>query len=242
MIDRHPTLAHGWGTLIVTIAAAAASPVWAADNELTSEEQRAGWQLLFNGHDLTGWKCNNGKPIATAIEQNSLVPYKSGGYIIVYDKPFSDFILKCDVRWEDPRCNSGIFFRVEDLANPVHTGFEIQVMSGTGTGKHDFGAIYDLVANSRNVGRAIGDWNTVEIKCLGPDIAVRVNGEEVAKMNCDLFDQPGLCPDGEKHKYKLDGQPRAVKDFARVGYLGLQDHGHKVWYKNIKLLDLTSSK
>ena len=42
----------------------------------------------------------------------------------------------------------------------------------------------------------------------------------------------------EKHKYKLNGQPRAVKDFARRGHLGFQDHGQKVWHKNVKLLAL----
>jgi len=239
---RLHTFASLTATLILTISATAANSARAADNELTNEEKQAGWQLLFNGRDLTGWKCNNGKPIATSIEQNSLVPYKSGGYIIVYDKPFADFVLKCDVRWEDARCNSGIFFRVENLANPVHTGFEVQVMSGSATGKHEFGAIYDLVANSKNVSKAIGEWNTVEIKCQGANLSVKVNGEEVAKMNCDQFDKAGLCPDGEKHKYKLNGQARAIKDFARSGYLGLQDHGHKVWYKNIKLLDLSSQK
>lgn len=210
----------------------------AADNELSEQEKQAGWQLLFNGRDLTGWKCNNGKPIATAIEDGSLVPYKSGGYLIVYDQPFADFRLKCDVRWEDPRCNSGIFFRVQDLENPVHTGFEVQVMSGTKTGKHEFGAIYDLVATSKNAGKETGQWNAVEIECRGPKIQVRVNGFDVAAMDCDQFDQPGVCPDGEKHKYQLNGKPRAIKDFARKGYVGLQDHGHKVWYKNIKLLQL----
>lgn len=220
------------------IASLFVSSAVAGDNELSSEEKQAGWQLLFNGRDLTGWKCNNGQPIASAVENGSLVPYKSGGYIIIYDKPFADFILKCDVRWEDPRCNSGIFFRVEDPLNPVHTGFEIQVMSGKNTGKHDFGSIYDLVAISKNAGRETGQWNNVEITCRGPYIAVKVNGEEVAAMNCDDFDEPGICPDGEKHKYKLNGQPRAVKDFARAGYLGLQDHGHKVWYKNVKLMEL----
>ena len=44
--------------------------------------------------------------------------------------------------------------------------------------------------------------------------------------------------DGQKHKYKLKGEPRAVKDFARKGYLGFQDHGHKVWYKNVKIREL----
>ncbi len=33
-------------------------------------------------------------------------------------------------------------------------------------------------------------------------------------------------------------KPRAVKDFARSGYLGFQDHGQKVWYKNVKVLEL----
>ena len=54
----------------------------AGDNELSDNEKREGWQLLFNGKDVTGWKCNNGKPIAAPVENGSLVPYKSGGYII----------------------------------------------------------------------------------------------------------------------------------------------------------------
>ncbi len=174
-------------------------------------------------------------------KMEALVPYKSGGYVIIHEKQFGDFILRCDVKWEAERCNSGIFFRIEDPRNPVHTGFEVQVMSGDGTGKHDFGAIYDLAANTKNKGNDTGEWNSVEIKCQGPHIGVKVNGDVVAEMNCDDFDKPGLCPDGKPHKYNLDGEPRAVKDFARVGYLGFQDHGQKVWYKNVKLLELDKS-
>lgn len=210
----------------------------AADNALTPAETAAGWQLLFNGTDYAGWKCSNDKPIAAPIENGALVPYKSGGYLIVHEKMQGDFVLKCDVRWEAEKCNSGIFVRVSDLTIPVHTGFEIQVMSGTGTGKHDFGAIYDLVPISRNTGKPAGEWNSVEITCQGPRISVKVNGAQVSTINCDDFTQPGVCPDGAKHKFKLHGQPRAVKDFARRGYLGFQDHGAKVWYKNVKLLPL----
>ena len=222
----------------VVVALLFASSSFAEDNELSKEETKAGWQLLFNGKDLTGWKCNNGKDIAVPVEKGALVPYKSGGYIIIHENKFDNFVFKCDVRWEDPRCNSGIFFRVEDPNNPVHTGFEVQVMGGTQTGKHQFGAIYDLVATTKNTGKKIGEWNSVEIRCYGPYIDVKVNGENVASMNCDKFDKPGVCPDGKKHKYKLDRKPRAVKDFARAGYLGFQDHGQKVWYKNVKLLPL----
>lgn len=214
------------------------SLVAAADNELTSDEEKSGWQLLFNGRDTTGWKCNDGKPIASPVEDGTLTPYKSGGYLIIHQQQFGDFVLRCDVRWEEEGCNSGVFFRVEDPQNPVHTGFELQVMGRGRVGKHALGAIYELAGTTKNAGKKTGEWNRIEIRCVGPYVDVKVNGQEVASMNCDDFDQPGLCPDGEGHKFKLAGQPRAVKDFARVGYLGFQDHGHQVWFKNVKLLKL----
>ncbi len=210
----------------------------AADNQLSEQEKEAGWQLLFNGRDHSGWKCNNGKQIKTPVENGALVPYKSGGDLIIHEKKFDDFIFSCDVKWEVEQCNSGIFVRVENAENPVHTGFEVQVLSGKETGKHEFGSIYDLAATKKNRGKPTGEWNSVEITCRGPKIKVKLNGQEVCSMNCDDFDQPGYCPDGEKHKYQLGGKPRAIKDYARRGYLGFQDHGQKVWYKNVKILEL----
>lgn len=225
-------------SLVALLVISMSTHVLAADNQLSEDEKEAGWQLLFNGRDHTGWKCNNGKPIQTPVENGALLPYKSGGYIIIHEKQFGDFVFKCDVRWEAEECNSGIFFRVEKPTDPVNTGFEAQVHSGDETGKHDFGAIYDLVATTENAGNATGEWNTVEITCRGSQVDVVVNGRKVCLMNCDDFDRPGYCPDGQKHKYKLDGKPRAVKDFAHRGYLGFQDHGQKVWYKNVKVLEL----
>ncbi|MFK7777650.1 MAG: DUF1080 domain-containing protein [Gimesia sp.] len=202
------------------------------DNKLSSAEKAAGWKLLFNGKDFSGWKCNNGKPIAAPIENGTLVPYKSGGYLIVYEKPVGDFKFKCDVKMPE-KCNSGVFFRVGDLKNPVQTGFEAQVISGDGTGMHDFGAIYDLVAPSAFRASAPGEWTTFEITCKGPNISIAVNGKVVSSLNADEWTEAGKRLDGSNHKFK-----QAVKDFPREGYIGFQDHGHKVWYKNIKLLEL----
>ncbi len=150
-------------SLALLLALCAAPLANAADNELTPDEKAAGWQLLFNGHDTTGWKCNNGKPIATQVEDNSLLPHQAGGYLIIYDKQFGDFILKCDVKMADADCNSGIFFRVGDPNNPVYTGFEVQVFKSNRTGFHDFGAIYDLVRPTKNNIKP-DDWNSVEIR------------------------------------------------------------------------------
>ncbi|HEY1602495.1 MAG TPA: DUF1080 domain-containing protein [Pirellulales bacterium] len=219
-------------TLAFAFCLAVTSQALAADNELTPQEKAEGWQLLFNGHDTTGWKCNNNEAIATPIEDGALVPYKAGGYLIIYNRQFANFILECDVKMGDAQCNSGIFFRVGDPANPVYTGFEVQVFNGKGKGWHDFGAIYDLVAPTKNASKP-NDWNHVKIKARGPFITVWVNDEEVSKINVDEWPEKGKRPDGSKHKFGA-----AIKDMPRSGYLGFQDHDHKCWYKNVKLLEL----
>lgn len=220
-------------TLAVTLSLGLSTFAAAGDNELTPAEKKAGWKLLFNGKDASGWICNNGKkPADSVIEDGTLMPYKSGGYVLMHNKQYGDFILKCEVKMPK-RCNSGIFFRIGKPRNPVQTGFEVQVMNSKGKGMHDFGAIYDLVAPSKNNLKPTGEWNAVEIKCVGPHISVKVNGEVVAKMNCDEWTEPGKRLDGSRHKFKS-----AVKDFPRKGYLGFQDHGAKVWYRNVKLLEL----
>jgi 3-keto-disaccharide hydrolase len=227
-------------TVLVCMFVSSAA-VLAADNQLTDQEKKDGWLLLFNGKDYTGWRCNNGKEIASEVVDGCMQPYKSGGYIVIHEQQFGDFILKCDVKMPK-RCNSGIFFRVEHLENPVHTGFEMQVSTGRGTSCHDFGSIYDLVPLRKNMTKGPNAWNSVEIKCQGPKVSVRINGELVCEMDADEFDEPGERATKGDHKYELNGKKRAVKDFARKGYLGLQDHGHPVWYKNVKLLPLEKER
>lgn len=221
-------------SFLFLIAMACVADVRAADNELTAKEQDDGWILLFNGRDLGGWKNNDGTPVAAKIEDGAINVHGTGGYLLVYDQPFGDFVLKCDVKMSPAECNSGVFFRTSDLADPVNSGFEVQVYDGDSDALHDFGAIYDLVAASKKATKSPGEWNALEIRCEGPRITVQVNGEEVAKLDCDELDKPGLRGDGTPHKFA----GKAIKDFARSGYLGLQDHGHDVWYKNIKLNEL----
>ena len=94
-------------------------------------------------------------------------------------------------------------------------------------------AIYDLVAPSKDTARGPGKWDTVRIRCKGPMIVVTVNGEKVATINCDKWTEPGKNPDGSSNKFR-----NALKDFPRQGYIGLQDHGHDVWFKNVKVKEL----
>ena len=72
----------------------------------------------------------------------------------------------CDFKIS-PGCNSGIFFRVGDLKDPVQSGFEIQIYDTankkTKPGKNDGGALYDAVAPSVNAMKPAGEWDHIEI-------------------------------------------------------------------------------
>lgn len=216
---------------VATVLLAINLPTSAADNELTDKEKAQGWRLLFNGQDHTGWKTNNGREITSQIEDGCLQSFKNGGYVLVHEEEFGDFILKCDVKMSE-KCNSGIFFRVGKLLDPVYSGFEAQVLEGEGTGVHDFGALYDLVAPTHNASKPAGEWNQVQIVCRGPLVVVSVNGDVVSMMNVDEWDEKGKRPDGTPHKF------RTISELPRKGYLGFQDHGHPCWYKNVKVLVL----
>ena len=64
-------------------------------------------------------------------------------------------------------------------------------------------------------------------------IYVILNGEQVLNMNLDLWTEAGKNPDGTRNKFKT-----AYKDMARSGHIGLQYHGHPVWFRNMKVKEL----
>ncbi|MDR1813561.1 MAG: DUF1080 domain-containing protein [Tannerella sp.] len=223
-------------SILCALCAITTFSVSAKDNRLTAEEKEAGWILLFNGKNYDGWVNNNGKPITSKVEDGAMQTYKCGGYILTYNRQFSDFILKCDVKMEDP-CNSGIFLRIGDLSDPVNTGFEIQIATENG-GVHGHGSLYDVRAASVNAGKGAGEWDHFEITFIGPKLTVVLNDVQILDVNLDEYSEPGKRDVEGNHKFSLNGQPRALKDFARIGSIGFQDHDHKCWYKNVKLFPL----
>jgi hypothetical protein len=143
---------------------------------------------------------------------------------------FSDFVLRCEFK-VSKGCNSGIFIRMADPNDPVQTGFEIQVFDSHGKekpGKHDCGALYDALAPSKNATKPAGEWNRMEVAAKGSTLQVVLNGERVIDADLDHWTEAGKNPDGSPNKYR-----KALKDFPREGHIGLQDHNHDVWYRNI---------
>lgn len=209
--------------------------VAAPDNTLTPAEKAAGWRLLFDGKTFNGWKCTAPDSKGWVVENGTIFYNVQGpGYMVTRER-FGNFELKADFM-VDRGTNSGLFFRWANLADPVHTGIEMQILDSAGNktpGKHDCGAIYDVLAPSENAMKPAMQWNTVILRCRDNFISVTMNGKQIIMMDLDRYKEPHKNLDGTQNKFNT-----AYKDMAREGHIGLQDHGGKVWFKNIKIRPL----
>lgn len=208
------------------------------DNTLTDAEKKAGWKLRFDGKTLNGWTTDRKQPSKVPVEDGCIQAHGCGGYMMVYEKPQENFVLALDFKMSRG-CNSGIFLRTFSLEpkpgwDVGYNGLEVAIDDTKGAGYHDTGAIYDLVKPAKNAMKPIGEWNHARIYCNRSVIEVVLNGESVTLMDLNQFKEPSKRPDGSTHKFT----GIAYKDFPRSGYIGLQDHGSPVWFKNIKLLPL----
>jgi len=207
---------------VVLVAACVVAPVaLAADDD--------GWVQLFNGKDTTGW-TDGGKP--WLVEDGILTWQKGCGYIWS-EKSFGDFVLDLEVK-VSKGCNSGIFIR-SNPRNAVQGGIEVQVLDSHGRkpNKHTFGAVYDALTPSKEAAKPAGEWNRVTITCNDNKIEVVVNGQQIIDMDLDQWTEGNKNPDGSKNKFR-----KPLKDFAREGHIGFQDHGKAVWFRNVRLKEL----
>ncbi len=191
---------------------------------------RAGDAVDLLADGLSSWQTD--KPGTWVVDDGVLSPSaKPGGYVWS-KKAYGDFELTLEYK-TSKECNSGVFFRT-DPKNPVQGGFEIQLASNdVYKGKHVVGALYDAKAPTERAGKADGEWNTLQLVCKGPEITVVLNGKTVLEADIDRWTTARKNPDGSKNKFRT-----ALKDLPRSGHIGLQYHGHPVWFRNLKLKQL----
>lgn len=192
-----------------------------------------GWIVLFDGKNLDAFQDPAAKK--WKIEDGLLTFQKGCGNIWTKEK-YGDFILDLEVKCEKGT-NSGIFLRsAEGEKNWLHGSIEIQVSGSFGDrkpGKHDMGAMYDCLAPSVAAEKPVGEWNHYVITFKGNKLNIVLNDKTIIDADLDQWTEAGKNPDGSKNKFKT-----AYKDMAKVGYLGLQDHGQPVQYRNVKVKKL----
>ncbi len=195
---------------------------------------------LFDGKSLDGWTIKTGEPVTTGwmVEDGMLVRSGRAGSIYTA-KEYGNFDLSFE--WKiAPRGNSGVKYRVAHYRKGVYgfpgwLGCEYQIYDDVGRGAgplHSTGSIYELYAPSNKKKlRPVGEFNEARIVVQGTKIEHWLNGEKIVEADASSDDW----------KRRVAGSKFGdVKDFFAnpQGRIELQDHGSRVWFRNIVLRPL----
>ena len=141
---------------------------------------------------------------------------------------YGDFVVSLEFRTAE-KSNSGVFLRSTDIVDWLQNSIEVQILQGDEDKPvHLVGSIFDVAAPARQVPITPGEWYRYVITAKGNTITVVLNGEEVNKVNLDLWKDAGRNPDGTANKFT-----KAYKDMGRSGRVGLQDHGTPIEFRNL---------
>ncbi len=203
------------------------NPAWFRDisiKPILSSEK--GWVELFNGKDLSGWAVMGSNKEGFSANDGIIECNGKGGFWLRSNEQHENFLLDLEFKISKGG-NSGIFIRSGESGNPAFSGMEIQIMDDCGRppDTHSTGCIYAAVAPSKNMSRPAGEWNHMFIGCLGRNVFIVMNGEGIVDVDLDEYDKP------------LEGHS-ALRERLTNGFIGLQDHGSPVSFRNIGIKEI----
>ena len=203
-------------------------------NMLSAAEQAAGWRLLFDGRTTDGWRGykKTTMPAGWQVVDGALTRTAEGGDILTTQK-FGNFELSLE--WKvAPGGNSGVFYRASEDDEAVYwTAPEMQVLDDARhpDGKSRLtaaGADYGLYEAPAGIVKPAGEWNEARILVNGRHVEHWLNG--VRLLQYELW-----SPDWEMRVHNSKFAPHPHYGRNPEGYIGLQDHGDWVAYRNIKI-------
>jgi len=208
--------------------------------------QKKGWKSLFDGKSKKGWHIYRGEATGESwqVEDGLLVfnpinkpGVKTGGDLTT-DEEYENYHLSLEWKISEGG-NSGIIFGVKEdsmYKKSYLTGMEMQVLDNNKHPdakivKHRAGDLYDLISCTKENLKPVGEWNQAEVIYNINTLQLILNGETVVST---------VVGDENWNKLVAGSKFRTMKGFGtfRKGRIVLQDHGDKVWYRNIKLKEL----
>ncbi|MES2733919.1 MAG: DUF1080 domain-containing protein [Bacteroidota bacterium] len=218
-------------------------------NTLTSQEKTLGWKLLFDGKDLSAWRGYNKSNFPSSgwtIKDGMLMMEATGkeeegygGDIITKDQ-YENFEFRTDFKLS-PDANSGILYLVKEIkGEPIwHSAAEFQILDDEGyemkgkyvMDKHRTGDNFDLQAATENALKPLGEWNEAIVKVNKGKVEHWLNGQRVLEYTLWTPEWKEKVKNSKFAKYPDYGM-------SKQGHIGIQDWGHKMWYRNIKIKEL----
>ena len=221
------------------------------DNTLSKKEKKEGWELLFDGKSTENWR-GYGKqdfPKGWIIEDGTMKCKGSGrgeagakdGGDIITKKQYQNFEFALEWKISEGG-NSGIFYLAQEKPDQkiYMSSPEMQVLDNEKhpdaklgrDGNRQAGSLYDLIPAVPQNAKPVGEWNKVIITVYKGTVIHNQNGKNVLEYHLWTDEWTNMVKDS-----KFKDWPDFV-DPASKGYIGLQDHGDDVWYKNLKIKEL----
>lgn len=227
-------------TSMLLLAIMCYSHVSFSQNQLSEQEKKAGWKLLFDGNSLKGWRVyQNAQSDAWEVRNGEIVSKTEGvtkrADLITVDQ-YDNFELMFD--WKVAKgANSGVIYRVIENTRPTfESGPEYQLIDDNGYADkledwQKSGADYAMHKPTSLTAKPVGEYNTSKIVVNKGHVEHWLNGVKVAEF--ELW-----SPEWEQ--LKANSKWKDAKDYgmAKKGYIALQDHGGGVWFRNIKIRQL----
>jgi len=227
-------------------AAASAAPGAATMAAPPAATKTGGWESLFDGKSTKGWHTYGKQGAGDAWKAGDSLLHldatsKTGRGDLITDSEYENFDLKLD--WKVAKgANSGIIFLVHEdpatYSNTYNTGPEMQVLDNDGNPdgrnfKHRAGDLYDLIPCHQQTVKAVGEWNSVEIRLKNGRLKFTLNGVDVVETRMWTPEWDTLV---------AHSKFATMPGFATFhkGHIALQDHGgdEDIWFRNIQIKQL----
>ena len=238
----NPDGVYAVGEIKKMLAEVKPSPVYV----LTEEEQKAGFEILFDGTNLDKWTGNkvgyivvNGVIYVTANYGNESNLYTVNEY--------RDFVFRFDFCFTKPGVNNGVGIRTPMGVDAAYYGMcECQILDHDDpiyAGLHEYqvhGSAYGIIPAKRLKHKPLGEWSTEEIEVKGDHIKVTVNGEVILDGNLrEACQGHNVAPDGsDTNPYTVDHRNHPGM-FNKTGHIGFLGHGEGLKFRNVRVLDLS---
>jgi Domain of Unknown Function (DUF1080). len=228
------------------------------------KKDRNGFIHIFNGENFDGWR-GYGKdvmPDAWTIEDGAIkingtgrgMAHDENGGDIVLAYQFQNFELRFDYKVAKGG-DSGVFYLAQEVQTfdpntkklkmePIYISApEAQILdnenhiNGRSGNKQSMSLVDMLEAKPQNA-KPYGEWNEAGIIVYKGVVIHRQNGKDVLEYNLWTPQWIELLQSGKFSKEKWPLAFELLKDAGgsnRKGYIGLQDCGDDVWFRNIRI-------
>ena len=216
-----------------------------------------GWITMFDGKTLNGWRGYDREDVPNAWEVNDGAIHIKGsgageagakdGGDLVFAHKFKNFELEWE--WKVAKgANSGVFILIQEVeGQPSYISSpEYQILDNANhpdaklgkDGNRMSASLYDMIPAKPQNSKPFGEWNKSKIMCYKGTVVHYQNDEPVVEYHLwtqqwkEMLDASKFSKDKWPLAYELllnCGGPN------KEGFIGLQDHGDDVWYRNIKI-------